>query len=129
AGMRRGSHLSGPPRTAVTDIAVASAEEIGLAQDTRLAGFAPCPIVPNSEYRDVFSRSGRSQLFQPAGRTTFDISVFRNITCAKSRQGRPRYVFTSGDSPVILLCENTNPYGCSAGVDAAVIYPLRQEWI
>ena len=97
AGTRPGSQPSDPPSTRAAVIACASPAESGLAHATRSAALAPGPVLPNSLNRAVRSRSGRSQLCQPAARITSVMRVLRNVTCAKSRHGRPRYVLTFGD--------------------------------
>src|SRR6266446_5354430 len=98
---------SEPPRTFCTVTALASASVNCFAQAARSLGLAPGPVLLNSAYRAVFSRAGSFQLFHPSGRTTSDISVFRYVTLAYARHGRPKYVFTPGDLPVILQFEKT----------------------
>src|SRR5262245_59614066 len=120
AGTRRGSQPSDPPRTRPAEIVCASAAVTVFAHATRSAADAPGPVLANSLKRAVRSRSGRSQLCQPAGRITSVMRVLRNVTAAKSRHGRPRYVLTFADSAVIWPLAKTNPNGCSAGVEAAV---------
>src|SRR5207248_9301992 len=88
-------------------------------QGARESAFAPGPLLLNSAYRAVFSRSLRLQLFQPSGRMQSEISVLRNVVAAKARQGRPRKVLISGDSAVILQCEKTKPNGVFSSVEAA----------
>src|SRR5262245_7685238 len=80
AGFRLGSQPSDPPSTLSAVSARASSAVSVRAQPARSAVFEPGPVVPNSKNRDVFSRSGLSQLCQPAGQTTSAISVSRKAT-------------------------------------------------
>ena len=115
-----GSQPSAPDRTLSTVSARASSSrEPARPGDARVRSGARA-LLPRSPYRTVLSRSGRSQLFQPSGRTTSDISVSRNAALAKDRHGRPRYVFTPG-SPVMRHPWKTKPWRSSCGVEAAVM--------
>src|ERR1043166_3896653 len=53
-----GFQPSAPPRTFSTVMALASASVNCRAHGTRAEGLAPGPLLLNSEYRAVFSRSG-----------------------------------------------------------------------
>src|SRR6266542_6666190 len=104
-----GFHPSTPASTFSNVMSFASISDSCLDHATRLFLLAPGPVLLNSAYRAVFSLSGLSQLCHPSGRTTSSILVLRKITAAKERHGLPRYVFTSGESPVIVQFEKTKP--------------------